>query len=307
MSSLDSENVILLNKVPLVSIGLPTHNRALNLKRAVESVLTQDYPNLELVISDNASTDETEIVCQQFCALDNRIRYFRQPINQGAVENFLEVLRNSKGEFFMWLADDDWLDRSYVSECLRNLKDQSSYALVCGKSKYFQGDVIFSEGAEINLLQENSKNRMLAYYRQVEDNGTFYGLMRREQLIKVPLRNVKGGDWLLIASIAFIGKIKTLETVSINRLIGGASSNDEFRTFNLYLRIAITVFKDIAQESPIYSSMSMFTRLVVAFYAAATIIIKYYMRKLRVSVGLRTRMKRQILNFRLRAFKVRNN
>src|SRR5229473_2324672 len=106
-----------MNSAPLVTIGLPTYNRASELKRAVESVLAQDYSNLELVISDNASTDDTQLVCERFCAQDNRIRYIRQPTNRGAAANFHEVLQRAGGEFFMWLGDDDWLDSSYVAQC----------------------------------------------------------------------------------------------------------------------------------------------------------------------------------------------
>ena len=54
-------------KDSLLSIGIPTFNRAETLKQAVESLLAQDYPNIELVISDNASTDDTERVCREFC------------------------------------------------------------------------------------------------------------------------------------------------------------------------------------------------------------------------------------------------
>ena len=66
-----------MSKKPLVSIGLPTYNRATSLGRAVESALTQDYRNIELIVSDNASTDETETLCAEFCRRDSRVRYLR--------------------------------------------------------------------------------------------------------------------------------------------------------------------------------------------------------------------------------------
>src|SRR2546422_495342 len=84
-----------MSNKPLVSIGLPTYNRALTLRRAIESALTQDYPNIELVISDNASTDETEAICLEACRSDGRVKYLRQQNNHGAVTNFREVLKQS--------------------------------------------------------------------------------------------------------------------------------------------------------------------------------------------------------------------
>src|SRR5262245_14062805 len=95
---------------PLVSIGLPTYNRASMLPRAIESVLAQTHANIELVLSDNASTDETETICREAQARDPRINYIRQAVNIGLIANFKFVLREARGAFFMWLSDDDWLE-----------------------------------------------------------------------------------------------------------------------------------------------------------------------------------------------------
>src|SRR5258708_1392159 len=119
-----------MDNEPLVSVGLPTYNRAADLSRAIASVLAQDYTNLELILSDNASPDDTQEVCEEFRSRDGRLTYLRQPINRGARPNFLEVLAHSQGEFFMWMGDDDWLDRSYISECIRKLIDHPDYSLV---------------------------------------------------------------------------------------------------------------------------------------------------------------------------------
>src|SRR5713101_5512568 len=123
---------------PLVSIGIPTYNRSLSLERAVESALGQDYDKLEIVISDNASTDETGDVCVQLCKRDARIRYIRQPKNLGMTENFRQALAASRGAFFMWLSDDDWLGPSYISDCMHFLTNNEDYVLVCGTDKYYK-------------------------------------------------------------------------------------------------------------------------------------------------------------------------
>ena len=73
------------------------------------------------------------------------------------------------------------------------------------------------EGERINLWQEKGTERVKAYYQQVADNGVFYGLYRRNQLLRVPMNHTMGGDWLFVASIAFLGKVKTLENVSLKR------------------------------------------------------------------------------------------
>ena len=97
-------------ETPLVSIGIPTYNRERLIGRAIESALNQDYPNIEIVISDNASTDATSEVCRRYAQEQPNVRYVRQPRNLGAIRNFDAVLRQSSGQFFMWLGDDDWLE-----------------------------------------------------------------------------------------------------------------------------------------------------------------------------------------------------
>ena len=83
---------------PLVSVGVPTYNREHRLRRAVESILAQDYPHVEVVISDNASADGTQAWCEELCRRDSRVRYVRQPRNAGLISNYAEVFRHSRGE-----------------------------------------------------------------------------------------------------------------------------------------------------------------------------------------------------------------
>jgi glycosyltransferase involved in cell wall biosynthesis len=78
----------------------------------------QTYANLQIIISDNCSSNpEVEDVAKQFCAQDSRIRYVRQSTNIGVVENFRYVLRESSGEYFMWAADDDEWEPTFIEAC----------------------------------------------------------------------------------------------------------------------------------------------------------------------------------------------
>ena len=64
-----------LSRASVVSIGLPTFNRASSLRKAIDSALSQDYRNIELVISDNDSSDGTQVLCEEYALRDNRVRY----------------------------------------------------------------------------------------------------------------------------------------------------------------------------------------------------------------------------------------
>ena len=91
-----------------VSIGMPAYNRGPSITRAIESVLGQTLGDLELIISDNASTDETEEVCRRYAARDPRIRYTRHPGPIGGFPNFQFVLDAARAPYFMWLPPDDY-------------------------------------------------------------------------------------------------------------------------------------------------------------------------------------------------------
>src|SRR4051812_17831067 len=101
---------------PLVSIGIPAYNGAAYLVEALESALAQSYAPIEVIVSDDGSTDDTGAICDQFAAADRRVRYLRARTNLGAVANFRRVLDEAKGTYFTWLAQDDVLsDRQYIS------------------------------------------------------------------------------------------------------------------------------------------------------------------------------------------------
>jgi len=104
--------------LPMVSIGMPVFNGEAFLCEAIDSLLEQTFTDFELVISDNASTDETQSICRKYASRDSRIRYIRQPENQGALANFQYVLDNSNGQYFMWAAADDLFDREWLDALL---------------------------------------------------------------------------------------------------------------------------------------------------------------------------------------------
>lgn len=106
---------------PLVSIGIPTYNRANSyLKQALQSAVNQIYQNIEIIVSDNCSSDDTESVVKEF--RDPRIRYYRQSKNIGAVPNCNFCLEQSQGKYFLALYDDDLIDEDFISTCMEAVR-----------------------------------------------------------------------------------------------------------------------------------------------------------------------------------------
>ncbi len=125
----------------LVSVGVPVRNGATTLRRALDSVVAQTYANLEIIISDNQSSDETESIGREYAGRDRRVHYVRQAEPLTAVQNFRAVALASRGEFFLWAAYDDLRDPNYIETLLRGL-DRHADASIC-----------FSEAAEFTSLE----------------------------------------------------------------------------------------------------------------------------------------------------------
>ncbi len=116
--------------LPLVSIGTPVYNGEDFIRQAIESVISQDYPNIEMVISDNASTDSTQSICEGYAMKYPQIKYYRQPTNLGMNANFNASLELAQGDFFCWLSHDDFLAPNYISKCI-NVLDLHPQAIAC--------------------------------------------------------------------------------------------------------------------------------------------------------------------------------
>jgi glycosyltransferase involved in cell wall biosynthesis len=123
------DGVVTKTNGPLISIGIPTYNRAAgNLREALSSAVTQTYPNIEIVVSDNASSDNTGELVQSF--KDQRIRYYRQSENIGAHNNFNFCLEKARGDYFLLLHDDDLIDPDFVRLCVDALPDNGQVGVV---------------------------------------------------------------------------------------------------------------------------------------------------------------------------------
>jgi glycosyltransferase involved in cell wall biosynthesis len=256
---------------PLISVGIPTYNRAPKLARAAESVLAQTHRAVELVISDNASSDETEFLCRELCAREERVRCLRSPVNRGPTANFNTVIGELRGDYVMLLSDDDWLDDDYLASCLAELRRRPELVLACGRARYLREGVVVSEGVEMQLDEDSPALRVRTYLRDVDENGVFYGLMARSVLQRAaPLRNVLGNDWLLAAAVAAQGKVATITSTAINRELDGTSADFARLAATLelprwqaripHLVIAWEVLQDAGWRAAVYRDLTAMER-----------------------------------------------
>ena len=170
------------NTRPRVSVGLPVYNGEQYLRDSIESVLQQDFSDLELIISDNGSTDGTEGICREYEAKDSRVRYFRHPENRGAAFNFNYCVEEARGDYFKWHAHDDALLPAYLSTCLEALEAGGEEVVVVQcKSILIDEDgkhIAVFAGERRNLDSDRPAVRVTHFVEDVSLCTYVFGLIR---------------------------------------------------------------------------------------------------------------------------------
>lgn len=242
---------------PRVSIGMPAYNAANYIAEAIESLQRQTYDDFELIISDNASTDDTETICRAYAEQDPRIRYYRQQQNHGGMWNFNHVVGLARGRYFKWAAHDDVCAPTFLERCVEALDDKTDIVWC-----HTQGAKIDPSGQPVSVDPEEGRgpkgvvhSTEAGFPRQYHDCpspsrrfqgvllGTswavdFFGVIRTDVLRRTLLiPHCYGGEKVLTAELALHGPSHEIpETLFFTRVHPAASGSDNSasaqRSFN---------------------------------------------------------------------------
>jgi glycosyltransferase involved in cell wall biosynthesis len=205
------------NERPRLSIGLPVYNGETFLRAALDSLLAQSFGDFEIIISDNASTDKTAEICQEYVAKDQRIQYSHLNQNIGAAPNFNYVFNLARGEFFKWAAHDDICAPTFFEKCITILDSHPDVVLV-----YPQTTVIDSQGQEVeyypdklDLRSESPSHRFREYHRVYQapyQCHPVFGIVRTHDLAKTALiGSYVSSDRVLLGELVLRGKIYEIQ------------------------------------------------------------------------------------------------
>jgi glycosyltransferase involved in cell wall biosynthesis len=111
------------SRKPLVSILIPTYNRCKFIAECIDSALAQTYENIEIILVDNASSDETWEICKSYAQKSSQIKIYRNEENIGPVRNWIRCLNNANGEFVKFLFSDDKIYPTCIEKLLRRIKN----------------------------------------------------------------------------------------------------------------------------------------------------------------------------------------
>lgn len=191
----------------LITVGVPAFNQAEFLAGALEALRLQSFQDFEVLVFDNASTDETPQIIADFVARDPRFKHIRQPYNKGQLRNFHESLLGASSPYFLWRACDDRCDPNYLEVLLGLLqehpdKDVAVGDIICAnldgsKARHWSFP---NYGGGPTLL-----NRM-RYLLRIRP-GWIYGLYRREPLaarVRVVMEKFQSGAWDSLVVLPFL-------------------------------------------------------------------------------------------------------
>jgi glycosyltransferase involved in cell wall biosynthesis len=201
--------------MPLVSIGVPVYNGERFVGQTLESLLGQTYRNLEIVISDNGSTDSTERICREFAVKDTRVHYCRIDTTVDLYANFRRVLQLSSGDYFMWNAADDIRPPTAVQACVEALIKNPSAVMAHGPVliRTPKSDQMVEIANEMDLSSAQSSDRIQCFTKNLQHNAVLYGLYARSALGKASLKSYSfGADYLVVLQMCSLGPVEYVRT-----------------------------------------------------------------------------------------------
>lgn len=208
------------------------YNGAQYVAEAVASVLAQTESGFELVISDNASTDDTEEICRDFAARDERVVYVRNKANVGGAPNYNRCLAlSSATEFFKWIAHDDTIDSRFLELCSAALdaEPEASLAFPALVEIDAEGRTLRTEPADLGLVDPDAGRRARGFVEEVRRSRDIlwavFGLARRSSLLRGGLHgSYVASDQVFLFGLVLAGKLLCIPGTSYTRRVHGGAS-----------------------------------------------------------------------------------
>jgi glycosyltransferase involved in cell wall biosynthesis len=202
-----------METMPRVTIGLPVYNSERYLRQSLESLLNQTYRDFVLVISDNASTDSTSAICQEYARGDSRVKYSRNPENIGNPRNFNRVFALTTTPFLKWSTSDDYWAPTMLERAMEVMERDPSIAL-CYPGAYTvnaQDGEITPYDDVLNLMQDDPADRFLQLIDTIKLTHQHLGVIRMDCLRRTGLLGIhSGSDINLLAELSLYGKFYEL-------------------------------------------------------------------------------------------------
>lgn len=237
---------------PLISICIPTYNRAKFLGSTLDSIIRQSFNNIEIIISDNASTDNTAEIIMQYQTLFPFIVYHREESNMGADSNYLKVIELASAEYCWLFGSDDVMKDGAIDIILKEIKTKFD-VYVCGLTlcSYDMTPIIdhkifnLTRDEEFDLSNKEIREKYFCLAQTTTALFSFIGSLiinkKKWDLVQIEREKFNGSLWIHVAKI--LGMIPLGLSVKYlhSSLIFKRGDNDSFMNNGIAGRIAISV------------------------------------------------------------------
>lgn len=199
--------------LPLVTVGVPVFNGEQYLPITLNCLLEQDYPNLEIVISDNASTDKTGDIAQEYAGLYPHLSYCRHSENKGSAVNFTSLIERAQGKYFMWAATHDKWSPGLISKAVQAMEANPEVVLSYAVPYWIRpdGETGPIETTLLDLRSSNKITRFVLTMWGLTACPHIYGVHRLSVLKELmPWRKMFGPDTHMLAKLACLGPFALL-------------------------------------------------------------------------------------------------
>lgn len=199
-----------LDARPIASLGLPVYNGEKYIAKTLDAILQQTFTRFEVIISDNASSDATRMICEEYANNDNRIQYIRHTTNRGAAANYNFVFSQAKGHYFKWCPHDDILAKNYLELCIKALEVQPEAVGAITDVSFIDGDG--SKIEDVPLPIHESHQSALTRFSEALDARMdwllFFGLFNRDLVARTGLHgNYIRSDNVFVSEMLLMGPI----------------------------------------------------------------------------------------------------
>ena len=206
---------------PIVSIGFPVYNGEVFVRNAIDSILSQTFRDFELIISDNCSTDKTEIICKEYAEKDSRILYVKQSTNIGATKNFEFVLGKATGEYFMWMAADDKLHPLFIEKLYQTMLAHHDLIVVMSDVLNVSNtdEILYTSKLDNIRIADVEKNWLSVrhiFFKNPTSNVFFclYGLLKTKELRLAELNYKNKVKYFSQAEVPFLAQLSLLGKIA---------------------------------------------------------------------------------------------
>lgn len=243
--------------LPTVTARIPAYNGASFISEALTTVLHQTYPNLRVLVSDDASTDETLQICERFTAQDLRVTVVHQPRNLGWTGNTNALLDRVESEYLFFPNHDDLLDPEYVSKLVERLESTPEALLAFSDVQlaFPNGSLLKRALEEIDGLEDGFERALRIVRRQknwfVVDTGLF-----RSSVVKAiggPRRHLAGeiaADWPWVLRLALRGQfVRVPEVLYTSRRTLGSLSRQWKRNRVTFAAVVVSCGREIHEST----------------------------------------------------------